>query len=197
MSPEIIGIKYDKIANWWHERHEHSEYGVPQIEKALNYSTGIGNALDVGCGAGGRCIRLLENHNFKITGIDVSVQMINLAKANHPEIPFHVADICDWNTTHKYDFILAWDSIFHLPLDRHKLVLDKICTLLNKEGVLCYTFGNAIGEDSSMWHNDEFYYSSIGINENLNSLMKNGLTVIHLELDQYPERHVFAIAKKS
>jgi SAM-dependent methyltransferase len=44
--------------------------------------------LDVGCGSGGRFIRLLQNKGFKITEIDVSLEMITLARHNHPEENF-------------------------------------------------------------------------------------------------------------
>ncbi len=62
---------------------------------------------------------------------------------------------------------------------------------------MIYTFGNDIGEHISNWHNDTFYYSSIGLNRNLQVLIDSGLDVMHMELDQYPEKHVYVVAKKS
>lgn len=197
MNPTTLGEKYDKIATWWHERHLDSGYGVSQFEKALGFCSSNLNVLDVGCGAGGRFIHILKQQNAHVTGIDVSKEMIELAKANHPEDTFIHQDICAWQTEQKFDFIYAWDSIFHLPLDKHKLVLNKLCQSLSEGGVLFYTFGNAIGEHTDQWLNDTFYYSSIGINENLQLLIENGLTVLHMELDQYPEKHVIVIAQKA
>jgi len=196
MKPTDLGKKYDKIAHWWHEKHRDSQYGMEQLERALNFTLGGKSALDVGCGTGGRIIRKLQEHGFSVTGLDVSEEMINLATQNHPNASFHVQDICTWETDKKFDFIIAWDSIFHLPLQMHRLVIDKLCNLLNSNGTLIYTFGNAIGEHTDTWHEDEFYYSSIGINDNLAALISNGLTIMHLEVDQYPEKHVYVIAKK-
>tara|TARA_R110000787_G_scaffold98369_6_gene202359 strand:- start:964 stop:1557 length:594 start_codon:yes stop_codon:yes gene_type:complete len=196
MQPEKLAEKYDKIALWWHERHFASDYGVEQFEKALSFCATNLNALDVGCGAGGRFIRALRERESHVTGVDVSKEMINIARINHPDVKFYLQDICAWQTHQKFDFIYAWDSIFHLPLAMHKPVINKLCSLLNEGGVLFYTFGNAIGEDTSEWLNDIFYYSSIGINDNLQLLIENGLTVLHMELDQYPEKHVCVIAKK-
>ncbi len=197
MKPEETGKKYDRIARWWHDRHHDSRYGVEQVEKALRFAPGGGAALDVGCGAGGRIVRLLQDHGFTVTGIDVSEEMIRLAKRNHPDVSFHVQDICTWETESRFDFIVAWDSIFHLPLESQLPVIYKLCKLLAHNGVLLYTFGNAFGEHTDTWRGDRFYYSSIGINENLKGLMQNGLTIMHLELDQYPEKHVFVIAIKT
>lgn len=196
MQPAILGEKYDKIATWWHERHFKSEYGVSQFEKALSFCSTDLTVLDVGCGAGGRFIDILNSKDAQVTGIDVSKEMVKLAKENHPKHTFILQDICSWETEQKYDFIYAWDSIFHLPLNMHKPVINKLCSLLSEGGVLLYTFGNAIGEETDEWLNDTFYYSSIGINDNLQLLIENGLRVLHLELDQYPEKHVCVIAQK-
>ncbi|TSK08504.1 MAG: class I SAM-dependent methyltransferase [Geobacter sp.] len=197
MNPKELGNKYDKIAQWWHENHRDSRYGLEQLDLAIKFVSGGRSALDVGCGAGGRIIRKLKEHGFAVTGLDVSEKMIALAMENHPNCSFQVADICTWETGKKFDLIIAWDSIFHLPLQMHRPVIDKLCSLLEKGGVLIYTFGNAVGEHTDVWQEDEFYYSSIGINDNLAALIENGLIVMHLELDQFPEKHVYVIATKS
>ncbi len=196
MEPSILGEKYDKIAQWWHDRHHDSTYGVDQFQRAIQYVGKGEKALDVGCGSGGRFIRILEDNNFSVTGLDVSKKMIALANDNHPKHKFLHQDICLWQTEEKFDFIIAWDSIFHLPLAEQKPVLSKLCGLLEKNGTLMYTFGNAEGEHSDVWRNDTFYYSSIGINANIKVLLNNGLLLLHLELDQYPEKHVYVIATK-
>jgi 2-polyprenyl-3-methyl-5-hydroxy-6-metoxy-1,4-benzoquinol methylase len=196
MKPSVLGTKYDKIAQWWHNQHVESSYGVCQFQRAVKFSTGGGQALDVGCGAGGRLVRILESEGFSVTGLDVSKEMVKLARHNHPEHKFIHQDICSWETEEKFDFIVAWDSIFHLPLAMQKPVVSKMCRLLASGGVLIYTFGNAEGEHTAQWRNDTFYYSSIGIKENVLTLLNNGLSILHLELDQYPEKHVYTIATK-
>ncbi|SEM84736.1 class I SAM-dependent DNA methyltransferase [Nitrosomonas marina] len=196
MEPSELGTKYDKIAQWWHDQHVRSAYGVNQFERAVEFTSGGGKALDVGCGAGGRFVRILQDRGFSVTGLDVSQEMVKLASSNHPEHHFMHQDICSWETEEKFNFIVAWDSIFHLPFVMQKPVISKLCQLLAKDGVLIYTFGNAQGEHTDQWHNDTFYYSSIGINENMQLLINNGLSIMHLELDQYPEKHVYTIATK-
>ena len=140
---------------------------------------------------------LLQNQGFSVTGIDVSRVMIELARENHPDQTFEVQDICTWETDRKFDFIVAWDSIFHLPLEAQERVVGKLCNLLAGGGVLIYTFGDAIGEHDDTWHGDRFHYSSIGIDGNLGVLVSNGVTCKHLELDQWPENHVYLIGVKA
>ncbi|MFT4939075.1 MAG: SAM-dependent methyltransferase [Paraglaciecola sp.] len=196
MKPQQLGAKYDKIAAWWDKRHFNSDYGLKQVNKALSYSNSSNHALDVGCGAGGRFIHLLQKEGFKVTGLDVSNEMIKLARHNHPKEQFLVQDICTFESALKFDFILAWDSLFHLPIDMQKPVLGKLCNLLSPSGTLIYTFGDDEGEHKDQWRGDTFEYSSIGIKNNLQSLNENSMTCKHLELDQFPEKHVYIIATK-
>lgn len=196
MNPHETGSKYDKIAAWWQAQHQSSNYGVAQLERAIRYSQGRGAALDVGCGSGGRMIDKLLAEGYTVTGIDVSAQMLQLAREQHPEVIFHHADICTWSSDKQYDLILAWDSIFHLPFAQQAPVVAKLCSMLKNGGILLYTFGDAYGSHVSEWHQDNFHYSSIGINENLQLLIDNSCQCQHLEFDQYPENHVYVIAKK-
>jgi len=195
VEPTELGRKYNKIADWWHQQHNEGSYGMEAFNKAFAFHDEIKTALDVGCGAGGRFVNKLTSQGCTVHGIDISERMIEIARECHPAEKFEVQDICSWKINQKYDFIYAWDSIFHIPLDQHELVLDKLCVALNPGGVLLYTFGNATGEHTDRWMNDTFYYSSIGINENLKKLLACNMSILHLELDQYPERHVVVIGK--
>lgn len=196
MDPLVLGKKYDKIAQWWHDRHVDSDYGVKQLKKALEFFPKAGSALDVGCGAGGRFVRILQERGFGVLGIDVSAEMIRLARQNHPDEEFQVQDIGNWETKQRFEFIVAWDSIFHLPLALQEPVVGKLCNLLSEGGVLIYTFGDTCGEHEDQWHGDNFHYSSIGIRANLALLASHGVTCKHLELDQWPQSHVYIIGAK-
>ena len=197
MKPSVLGSNYDKIAQWWHQQHRDSHYGVAQVNRALQFCQPGGSALDVGCGAGGRIVRLLQQHQLAVTGIDVSAEMIKLAIENHPEESFFVDDICSFESDEQFDFVVAWDSIFHLPLEQQEPVVNKLCALLKPAGVLIYTFGDAQGEHQDTWHGQPFHYSSIGITGNLALLALHGVVCKHLELDQWPENHVYLVGLKN
>ena len=63
-------------------------------------------------------------------------QSLRLAKNRHPEIKFQQQDICEWDISEKYDFITAWDSIWHIRLNHQEKVLTKLVSCLNTNGVL-------------------------------------------------------------
>jgi SAM-dependent methyltransferase len=195
MDPHVLGRKYDRIAAWWEEELRDSEYGLAQIRRAISYAP-KGTALDVGCGAGGRVIRELESAGYTVVGLDVSAEMLTMARRSHPEVAFHHASITEWTTDATFELIVAWDSIFHLPIADQEPVVRKLCGLLAPRGILAYTFGDAVGEHESEWRGDTFHYSSIGIEGNLRVIREAGCEVRHLELDQHPEHHVCVIARR-
>ncbi len=198
MNPSEIGKAYNQITHLWESEKFNRKNGIEQHEKAISFVENRGNALDIGCGCTGRFIDLLLSKGFEPEGVDISDEMIRLAKQRHPQIAFHQQDICEWTLPKKYDFITAWDSIWHIPLEQQENVLTKIVNSLNTGGVFIFSFG---GTNESGGHKDNFmgpevYYSSLGTNGFLSLLMKLGCICRHLEYDQYPELHTYLIVQK-
>ena len=197
MEPTEIAASYDAIASRWLGTHLETN-GIGPHERALRFREGGGVALDVGCGCNDRFRRLLEGHGYEVDGLDVSGEMIALARARHPEATFHHADVCGWTPSRRYDFITAWDSIWHVPLDRAEAILSKLCGALAPGGVFLWTTGGVDGpeekRDSAM--GPEVYYGVPGIPRTLEVIAEAGCVCRHLEFDQLPERHVFLIAQK-
>jgi 2-polyprenyl-3-methyl-5-hydroxy-6-metoxy-1,4-benzoquinol methylase len=198
MQPSEIGKSYDSIARRWLESHLEAN-GIRQHEHALKFRSDGGVALDVGSGCNGRFIRLLQSHGYQVEGLDVSEQMVALAKERNPDVTFHHADACEWPPPRQYDFITAWDSIWHVPLQHHEAVLRKLCGVLAPGGVFIWTTGGldepAEKHDSSM--GPPVYYSVLGIPKTLQTLADAGCICRHLEYDQLPEKHLFLIAQKA
>jgi SAM-dependent methyltransferase len=197
MDPESIGRGYDNIASHWQEPFLQTN-GLAQFEKAIRFTENRGPALDIGCGSSGRFIHLLSKHDFVPEGLDVSKEMIALAKQRHPAVPFHHANIATWNFPKKYDFISAWDSTWHLPLSLQEPVLRKICDGLADHGIFIFTTGGLDGpaEKLDSFMGVQLSYGVLGIPKMLELLDRFGCVCRHLEYDQYPEKHLYVIAQK-
>lgn len=196
MTPELTGQRYNQIAKWWQDQHQNSVYGIPQFKKAISFVKNREKFLDVGCGSSGRLIKVALECGFNAEGMDVSQEMIRLAQELHPEVKFYNEDVCTWNPPLKYDLICAWDSIFHLPINQHELVLAKLCNSLSRAGVILFTCGPERGEVSGVFQEQSFEYSSLGVQAFLELLGIFNCQIKHLENDQYPESHVYIIAQK-
>lgn len=199
MHPKDTAARYDQIAQWWQIQHQDSLYGIAQLKRAIQFAPKRHLALDVGCGSSGRFIEVLSEHGFQVEGLDISEEMINLAKQLHPNITFYREDICYWQPPKTYSLIVAWDSTFHLPLDSQEPVTKKLCDALEPDGVLMFTCGGGYrpGEVSGTFQGQDFEYSTLGVDAFLKILTEHQCTCRHLEYDQYPENHVYIIAQKT
>lgn len=198
MEPTHTAHNYDAIASWWLEQMKDSTYGVAALERVLTFVGQGRHALDVGCGCEGRFLRILLERGFHCNGLDISQEMIALAKQRHPGIPFVAGDVCTWPLPRQYDLITAWDSLFHLPLEAHEPVLRKLCNGLAPEGVLLFTCGDGKepGSIQGEFGGKRFEYSSLGVSEFVRILSCGGCAIQHLERDQHPLNHVYIVAKK-
>lgn len=199
MKPPQIGKAYDQIADLWDSDKFPNDNGLSQHNRAIAFTERRGASLDVGCGWNGRIIDLLLEQGFSPEGIDVSDEMITRARKKYPDVTFYHADVCSWQPTKSYDFITAWDSLWHVPLEDHESVLKKLLSSLNPGGVFIFSTG---GLDEANEHIDDYmgpevYYSALGIPKLLDVISESGCICRHLEYDQYPELHLYLIVQKS
>lgn len=199
MEPAKIAEGYDQLAERWASDSFPKGNGIAQHERAIAFVKEKRRALDVGCGSSGRFIDLLLSTGFSVEGVDISQKMLSLAKTKHPTIVFHHADICDWVIPDRYDFISAWDSIWHVPLSQQKHVMTKLVDALEPGGVLIFTTGGLDVPDqkTDSFMGPEMYYSTLSIPGLLTLLNDLGCICRHLEYDQYPEQHVYLIVQKA
>lgn len=97
-----------------------------------------GKALDVGCGEGIYSI-YLTSKGFDVVGIDFSEKAIKYAKANakkrKADVKFIIMDIMNLSRLKtKFDFILEWTIMHHVPYEKRKKYVKQICKVLKKGG---------------------------------------------------------------
>jgi SAM-dependent methyltransferase len=129
-----IQADFDRIARlsgdgWNHNNHYHNfllKHLPPRCE----------TALDIGCGTG-NFARLLAERANKVIGLDLSPEMIRLAREQstaQPNIEYQVADVLAWDwPVEGLDGIASIATLHHLPLDA---ILEKARTALRPGGVL-------------------------------------------------------------
>lgn len=95
--------------------------------------------MDVGCGTGVLYPFLQKANAKSITAIDVSEEMIKLAKEKYPEATFLCKDVLKLDSKNKFDTIIMYNVYPHL-MDKQKLV-DKVHSLLNDNGMFIVAHG--------------------------------------------------------
>lgn len=85
-----------------------------------------------------------------------------------------------------------------MPLARHAEVLAKLCQALASGGIFIFTFGGLDApeerQDASM--GVPVQYSTLGVSQTLQTVAAAGCVCRHLEYDQHPEMHVFAVVQR-
>lgn len=136
------------------------------IDSFISYLPNKGDVLDLGCGTGIPIGKILFDSKLKITGVDVSDEMIKRYKENLPDAKTFRMSITkiDWNN--KFDGILASYSLLCLPLDDFKLVANKITNALKKGGYFLVFLNEGDSKDGQIQEVQGQQMFSMGISEN-------------------------------
>jgi ubiquinone/menaquinone biosynthesis C-methylase UbiE len=135
-TPETIRRDFDRVAlasdeRWNHNTHYH-EFLLARLPERF------GRALEIGCGTGSFA-RLLAGRAERVLAIDLSTQMIRLARERsrpHANIDFVEGDVMTRQFPEaEFDCVATLTTLHHLPLEA---ALTKIKTMLKPGGVfLC------------------------------------------------------------
>lgn len=180
-------ISYDKISDAWQAYREN----MPVNKCIVEFTKLIkpcGRVLDIGCGTGRPIAAYLAAEGFAVTGIDISHEMIkkaqNLKSAN---AKFAVCDINNYSSDEKFDGVIAFDSLWHIPKSRQPDVYKKISSLMNKGAYLIFTHGRKNGDIDGTMFGERFYYSALSFDKVNAILSDTGLTII-TSIENYKEQ---------
>ena len=150
--------------------------------------------LDLGCGPGNVAKFLYElNQDYTIVGIDLSEEMIKLARQNVPQnsVMFKVRDIRDLEIEETmYDAVIASFCIVHLENDETKNLLKKINKMLRKNGMLYMSCmeGEKSGFETTSFSDRGYIYFNYYTEEFLTRILeKNRFKILEINRQDYPE----------
>jgi len=134
MSMQIIQSDFDRIAllltDDWNRNNHYSDFLLRQIP------SGCQQALEIGCGTGSFS-RLLAGRSQSVLALDLSPQMIRLARAHSDQfsnIDFQVVDVLSWQfPARRFDCVVSIATLHHLPLAE---MLARMKDSLKRGGVL-------------------------------------------------------------
>lgn len=149
---------------------------LPELEKFVSLIDENGIILDLGCGPGHHSRVFLES-GFNVKGVDLSTEMIAIAKKEVVDGDFEVMDIQHLKfKSDSFDGIWASASLLHIPKNNLKIVLKNLYIILAKEGILYISlkkgFGSEILKDTRYGGVGKFYvyYQSEEIKNALNEV---------------------------
>ena len=170
---------YDKIAEpYANEFSKPSEY----IDEFLTLLPKNAKILDAGCGIGVDA-SYMSSKCFEIIGIDLSKEMLKLAKQKFHQINFRQEDIRELDfPPNSFDGILASCSLIHIPKKDFPALLKKFHQILKKDGAIYIALQGGKSEeifiDEPFKPDEKLFLNIISFDEIKNLLVKNGFSIV-------------------
>jgi predicted TPR repeat methyltransferase len=182
---------YDKSAR----EYEHTIAQLPNYDTTYEYFTGLlkntDTILDLGCGTGviSRKIKC-KMPGISVTGVDLSAEMIAIAKEHIPDAKFERADIVHYRSDLVHDAIIIGFAIPYLSFEDIEQLIENCSSTLKNKGVLYVSFmdGDKSGFEKPSFNQSVqlyiYYHKQQRINE---LLIKNGFTILNQWQIEYKE----------
>jgi SAM-dependent methyltransferase len=144
-----------------------------------------GPVADIGCGPG-RLTTHLDQLGVKAFGIDLSPEMIAIARRLYPHLDFEVGSMTELNLSDgELGGLMAWYSLIHIPPERHPAIFATFYRALAAGGHLLVAF--QAGDDEphhrteAAGHSISLTFYRLGLERVLGQLTDAGF-VLHAKL---------------
>ncbi len=200
---------WNKVASVYQDKFMDMDYYNESYDFVCNaIQKADADLLEIGCGPGNITKYLLSRRpEWNITGVDISPNMIELARKNNPKAHFKVMDaraIAELGS--KYDGIICGFCLPYLSRkDAEKFLADS-GNLLNSDGILYLSFVEGKTVESGFKTSktgDRVYFHYYHLDELVQKLEELKFTNLKTIKVQYPisetesEEHTILIVKKN
>ena len=145
---DIISF-FDSSAGSWDEELIRNDKVIEKILDNCGIDKGV-CVLDVACGTGILFPDYIKREAV-VTGIDISPEMVKIAKEKFPNVNVICGDVEETDFNEKFDTVMVYNAFPHFP-DPERLV-EKLSKLLRKGGRLSVAHGMS-REDLLKLHNE-------------------------------------------
>jgi 2-polyprenyl-3-methyl-5-hydroxy-6-metoxy-1,4-benzoquinol methylase len=183
---EAVANHFNRVAGSYDYWKKKNWYYYDELKRiAAEFAAGARSLLDVGCGTG--TITLCQKPP-KVVGIDISPEMIEIAKSRNTkpaQYQFFVSDAVSFPTDEKFELIISFDVIEHLPNPAEVVLALK--NLLAENGRIVISMANPLWEPILMVAEKlklkmpEGPHRRISANELIASAEAAGLKLVRLE----------------
>ena len=140
--------------------------------------------LDVGCGNGTDC-KYIKDKGYDINGIDISENMLKIAKEKVPNVKFEIMDMTNMEYSNNiYDGIISNCSLFHIPSEEVLLTLKEFNRVLKVDGKILVVVQEGKGEemvDEPYRHGTKVYMNFFTEEKITNLLVESKFEIISID----------------
>ncbi len=137
--PRTASASWGAVASWY-DKHlneadtYHEKVILPNLIRLIDAEAGD-NVLDLACGQG-FFTRAIAKAGAKVEGVDVAPELIAIAKAQSPLIPYHVASVKKLSMFEDETFSKALISLSIQNIEEIELVMKESSRVLRASGIL-------------------------------------------------------------
>jgi len=187
----IVADGYDRIAERYFAWSDAQPSPVRRawLARAERLIAPGGDVLDLGCGAGVPMTRALAVGR-RVTGVDLSVRQIELARQNVPEATFVHADMTTLDLpAASLDAVVAFYSLTHVPIGEMPALLGAIHRWLRPGGLFLGSMGaqEAPDEVEADWLGVPMFFGHHGAKRNRRLVREAGFDIETAVVEAEPE----------
>lgn len=135
---------YDSIADeWFAARQALGARESTVLDAVVARLAPSARILDLGCGTGRPIAERMVARGFTVTGVDQSAAMLAHARRLLPASEWIESPIETFTTAGRFDAVIAWDSLFHIPREAMPGIFANVATILEPGGVFACTLGGS------------------------------------------------------
>lgn len=198
---DVNTASYDKIAAKWDDFRKTCDINkcVEEFADLLPEGAVI---LDAGCGTGVPIAKYLTKRGFSVVGIDPSSEMIRKARRLRlKNASFSQCGFLGYDSDIKFDAMIAFDSLWYIPLEDQPEIYKKASSLLKDGGLFMFTHGKEHGSIQGTMFGENFIYYALSAEEIRQNLKICGFEILREDAD-YAEpttgtRDLLVFAKKA
>lgn len=175
---EHVFEAYDLMANWYTDARTQTLFEKPILDQLLGLIPSGAHILDLGCGTGKPIAAYLISEGAAVTGVEGSIELINVARQQVPQMALVHLDMRDINFSQSFDAIVAWHSFFHLGKNDQRAMFPLFAKRLKPGGILLFTSGPEEGEVWSDNGGQMLYHASLSEHEYRQLLVQHHFDVL-------------------
>lgn len=138
MDKNEISSFFDKFAGSWDKNQVRNEEVIEKILCIAGIKSGV-NVLDVACGTGILFGDYYKRNVSSVTAIDISENMVRLAKQKFPEADVICGDAETYKLGKEFDSIVIYNAFPHFVND--KMLIENLSSQLSNGGRLTIAHG--------------------------------------------------------
>ncbi len=138
---------FDSCAHWWDDDMIRNEKIIKKILDNAKIKANI-DILDVACGTGVLFLDYIKRNTSSITAIDISSEMVKIAKAKYPEFEIICDDAEIYNFNKKFDVVMIYNAFPHFP--NPELLIKNLAEATKQNG--CISIAHSMSRSALKEH---------------------------------------------